>query len=227
MTFESCEDSQVSQLTFRRQSLAGVTAGYDRMAGWYRLAEPAVALPIGLRRRAVARLALQDGDTVFEVGCGTGRNLRLLRDCVGSTGEVVGVDVSSGMLARARRLVSRHRWSNVRLIQQDAAALALDTEMNAALFSLSYSVLPDRDAVLDNVWRMLRPGARLVVMDAGLPESRLGRALTGFGELVARTFPGDPYSRPWEDLMRLSPSVATERFQFGTYFVCTVSKPTG
>jgi hypothetical protein len=71
---------------------------------------------------------------------------------------------------------------------------------------------------------MLRPGGRLVVMDAGLPPSRLERALTLFGELVARIFPGDPCSRPWEDLTRLSPAVATEQFQFGTYFICAIRK---
>jgi ubiquinone/menaquinone biosynthesis C-methylase UbiE len=195
------------------------------MARWYRLAEPAVGLPFGLRRKAVDRLALKRGDTVLEVGCGTGRNLRLLREAVGSTGEVVGVDASSGMLERARCLVSKNRRDNARLIHHDAATFMLDTDVDGVLFSLSYSVLPDRDAVLDNVWGMMRPGARMVVMDAGLPANGLGRALTAFGELVARIFPGDPYSRPWEDLTRLSPRVATERLQFGTYFICTISKP--
>lgn len=215
----------MSRSTFVRQPLTGVVAGYDRMARWYRLAEPAVGLPFGLRRKTVGRLALNHGDTVLEVGCGTGRNLRLLREAVGPAGEVVGVDASSGMLERARRLVAKNRWGNVRLIHQDAAMFTLDGAIDAALFSLSYSVPPDRDAVLDNVWGMMRPGAHMVVMDAGLPANGLGRALTAFGELVARAFPGDPYSRPWEDLTRLSPVVATERFQFGIYFICTVSKP--
>jgi SAM-dependent methyltransferase len=197
------------------------------MARWYRLAEPAVALPPGLRRKAVARLELKPGDTVLEVGCGTGRNLRLLREAVGSSGQVVGVDASSEMLARARRLVAKHGWTNVRLIHHDAANLILDGKIDGALFSLSYSVLPDREAVLSNVWGMMRSDGRLVVMDAGLPASRLGRVLTGFGELVARIFPGDPYSRPWEDLVRLSPLVTTERFQFGTYCICAVCKPAG
>ena len=197
------------------------------MARWYRLAEPAVALPPGLRRKAVARLELKPGDTVLEVGCGTGRNLRLLREAVGSGGQVVGVDASCGMLAHARRLVSKHDWANVRLMHRDAATLILDEEIDGALFSLSYSVLPDREAVLSNVWGMMRPDGRLVVMDAGLPASWLGRALTGFGELVARIFPGDPYSRPWEDLVRFSPAVTTERFQFDTYFICVVCKPRG
>jgi ubiquinone/menaquinone biosynthesis C-methylase UbiE len=217
----------VSRSTFVRQPLTVVTARYDRMSRWYRLAEPAVALPLGMRRKAVTRLGLKPGDTVLEVGCGTGRNLRLLREAVGSSGLVLGVDASPGMLARASRLVSKHDWANVRLMQQDAARLTLDAEIDGALFSLSYSVLPDRESTLENVWEMLRPDARLVVMDAGLPANWLGRALAAIGELVARVFPGDPYSRPWEDLLRLSPLVTTERFQFGTYFICAVCKSRG
>ena len=44
-------------------------------------------------------------------------------------------------------------------------------------------------------------------------------------EVIATTFPGDPYSRPWEDLMRLTPAVTTERFQGDLYFVCSAHKP--
>ena len=157
---------------------------------------------------------------MLEVGCGTGRNLRLLRETVGASGHVIGVDASSGMLARACRLTVKHDWTNVLLVHKDAAELTLDNELDGVLFSLSYSVLPDRESVLDNVWAMIRPGGRLVVMDAGLPDGWLGRALERFGERVATVFPGDPYSRPWEDLTRLSPTVATDRFQFGTYFIC-------
>ncbi len=217
----------MSRSTFVRQPLAGVAAGYDRMARWYRLAEPAIAIPLGMRRRAVARVELRPGDTVLEVGCGTGRNLDLLHDAVGASGRVIGVDASAGMLAVARRSIARRGWRNVRVVHEDAARLALDEPVDGVLFSLSYSALPEREPVLDNAWRMLAPGRRLVVMDAGLPDNALGRALTGFGELVATVFPGDPYSRPWEDLVRLSPDVATERFQFGTYFICAVRKDAG
>lgn len=217
----------MSQSTFARKPLAQVTAGYDRMARWYRLAEPAILMPPGMRRRAVARVQLAPGDTVLEIGCGTGRNLKLLREAVGPSGEVIGVDASAGMLARARRLIASNRWENVRLLHQDASELALDRQVDGVLFSLSYSALPSREPVLDAAWASLRRGGRLAVMDAGLPEGTLGRVLTPAGELIARVFPGDPYSRPWEDLTRVSQDVITERFQLGIYFICTVSKPAG
>jgi len=202
-----------------------VTARYDRLARWYRFAGPLILLAPGFRRKAVERLGLKHGDTVLEVGCGTGRNLALLREAVGTDGVVIGVDASGGMLAQARQLVRRHGWKNVRLIQRDAAGLDLEDQVDAVFFSLSYSVLHDRATVLQKAWEALRPGGRLVVMDAGLPANRLGRVLGPIAEVIATAFPGDPYSQPWEDLKVISDTVDTERFQMGIYFICKISKP--
>ena len=215
----------MARSTFTRQPLTRVTARYDRLARWYRFAGPLILLAPGFRRKAVERLGLEHGDTVLEVGCGTGRNLALLREAVGTDGVVIGVDASGGMLSQARRLVERHHWKNVSLIQQDAAGLALEDQVDAVFFSLSYSVLPDRETVLLKAWEAVRPGGRLVIMDAGLPENWLGRLLAPFGEAIATAFPGDPYSRPWEDLRVLSETIITERFQLDIYFICKVQKP--
>lgn len=218
-------DVLVTRSTFVRQPLTRVATRYDRLARWYRFAGPLILLAPGFRRKAVKRLELKHGDTVLEIGCGTGRNLRLLHDAVGVEGVVIGIDASDGMLTQARQLVSRHDWKNVRLIHQDAARFVLEDEVDAAFFSLSYSVLPDREPVLLKAWEAVRHGGRLVIMDAGLPDSRLGRLLTPIGEMIATALPGDPYSRPWEDLIALSETVDTERFQLGTYFICKIIKP--
>ena len=215
----------MSRSTFVRQPLRRVTRRYDRMARWYRAAEITILLPHRLRHKAVQRLALRPGETVLEIGCGTGRNLPLLCDTVGDDGQVIGVDASSGMLARAQQWVTRHHRQNVRLLHQDAAELTLPSQVDAALFSLSYSVLPDRETVLQKTWEALRPDGRLVIMDAGLPASPLGRLLGPVGEAIATIFPGDPYSQPWEDLTSLSQTVQSEWFQLGIYFICTIRKP--
>jgi ubiquinone/menaquinone biosynthesis C-methylase UbiE len=215
----------VSESSFARQPLPQLTRRYDRVARWYRAAEISILLPHRLRRKAVRRLELKPGETVLEIGCGTGRNLPLLCEVVGDDGRVIGVDASSGMLARAQRWVTRHDRQNVRLLHQDAAELALPGQVDAALFSLSYSALPDRQPVLEKAWEALGPRGRLVIMDAGLPASLLGRLLGPVGETIATLFPGDPYSRPWEDLTNLSQSVHSEWFQLGIYFICTVRKP--
>lgn len=73
-----------------------------------------------LRREAAAALDLDRGDTVVDLGCGTGANLPYLREAVGPTGAVVGVDLTRGMLDRARRLVDAAGWRNVHVVQGDA-----------------------------------------------------------------------------------------------------------
>jgi ubiquinone/menaquinone biosynthesis C-methylase UbiE len=215
----------MSRANFTRQPLATVIARYGRFAPWYRYLEWTILLAPGFRGRAVEHLQLRHGQTVMEVGCGTGRNLGLLREAVGLDGEVIGVDATPRMLAEARQLVARHGWRNVSLMDADAAELALETPVDLVYFSLSYSVVPDRDGALERAWRALRPGGRLVIMDAGIPDTRLGRILGPAAEMVATVFPGDPYSRPWEDLKRLSPTVKTQRFQFGMYFISSVRRP--
>ena len=215
----------VTRSTFVRQPLDEVVARYDRFAPWYRYLEWTILLAPGFRRRAVQRIGLRPGEGIVEMGCGTGRNLALLREAVGSDGQVIGVDASPGMLAEARKVVAHGGWDNVSLVNADAAALTLDEQVDAAYFSLSYSVMPDRSAALDRAWETVRPGGRLVVMDAGIPREGVAKLLGPLAEIVATAFPGDPYSEPWNDLMRLSESVATERFQAGMYFVCTARKP--
>ncbi len=89
-------------------------------------------------------------------------------DAVGPNGTVIAVDASEGMLAEARKLMERHGWSNVQLLRQDAAQLQLDGDVDAVLFSLSYSVIPEPGPALARAWKLLRPSARVVVMDMGL-----------------------------------------------------------
>lgn len=214
----------MTRSTFVRPPLEKVVARYNRFAPWYRYLEWTILLAPGFRRRAVERIGLRAGERVVEVGCGTGRNLALLREAVGSAGEVIGVDASPGMLAQARKVVADGGWNNVSLVNADAAVLTLDEPVDAAYFSLSYSVMPDRSAALDRAWEAVRLGGRLVVMDAGIPKEGAAKLLGPLAEVVATAFPGDPYSEPWNDLRRLSRSVATERFQAGMYFVCTARK---
>jgi demethylmenaquinone methyltransferase/2-methoxy-6-polyprenyl-1,4-benzoquinol methylase len=127
--------------TRRSQSLN--TARYDRIARTYSVLEPLYLIFPPARRRAVAALGLKAGDTVLEIGAGSGRNFPYLVEAVGPSGTVIGVDASPGMLAEARKLVERRGWSNVELLQQDATRLEIDGDVDGVLFSLSYSAMPE------------------------------------------------------------------------------------
>jgi ubiquinone/menaquinone biosynthesis C-methylase UbiE len=202
--------------------LGEITGQYDRVARFYKVFEPLYLIFPIARRRAVAALGLKPGDTVLEVGAGTGRNFPYLVEAVGPSGQVIGVDASEGMLREARKLVEERGWSNVSLLRQDAARLQLGQDVDAVLFSLSYSAMPEPRRALASAWQRLRAGGRLAVMDAGLTETRLRPLLDPIARLLIRLGPGNPYSRPWEDLAQYG-QVAIERFMW-IYYVCTVKK---
>ncbi len=206
-----------------RRPLEEIVRGYDRVARLYSTLEPLYLIFPRARRKAVRALRVKPGDTVLEIGAGSGRNLPYLIGAVGTEGAVIAVDASSGMLAEAAKLVRREGWENVELIHRDATLLELDRDLDGVLFSLSYSVLPEPRPALALGWERLRPGGRVVVMDLGLTGSRFHRLLAPIGWLLEKLAPGDAYSEPWDDL-RAYGEVETERFLLGLYYVSTVAK---
>lgn len=207
-----------------RRSQSANSKRYDRLAPFYGTLEPLYLIFPRARRKAVAALTLKQGDAVLEIGAGTGRNLPYLVEAVGPSGSIVAVDASPGMLAEAHRLVEHHGWSNVQLLQQDAAQLQVDRDLDGVLFSLSYSVLPEPRPALARAWERLRPSSRVVVMDMGLTQGGLHRLLAPIARLLVKLSPGDAYSDPWSDLAGYGP-VETERFLAGIYYISTVIKP--
>jgi ubiquinone/menaquinone biosynthesis C-methylase UbiE len=206
-----------------RRSQSANTRRYDRLARFYNTLEPLYLIFPRARRKAVSALALEQGDVVLEIGVGTGGNLPYLVEAVGPGGSIIAVDASSGMLVEARRLVERRGWSNVQLVQQDAAQLQVDRDLDGVLFSLSYSALPEPRLALARAWERLRPSSRVVVMDMGLTQGGLHRLLAPIGRLLVKLAPGDAYSDPWSDLATYGP-VETERFLAGLYYVSVLTK---
>lgn len=102
---------------------------------------------------------------------------RTAAKCGRPHGLVEGIDISRGMLARATGLITRQGWANVSVVAKDAAEVETAECFEAVLFSLSYSVIPNRDLALARAWSSLVEGGRLVIMDACLPEGRRGRWL--------------------------------------------------
>jgi demethylmenaquinone methyltransferase/2-methoxy-6-polyprenyl-1,4-benzoquinol methylase len=206
-----------------RRSQSANSRQYDRVARLYSTLEPLYLIFPPARRRAVAALGLKPGDTILEIGAGTGRNFPYLVDAVGLGGSVIGVDASRGMLAEAERLIARRGWSNVQLLHEDATQLDVDRNVDAVLFSLSYSALPEPRPALARAWERLRPGGRVVVMDMGLTHSRWHRLLDPIARLLVKLGPGDAYSDPWRDLAAYG-AVETKRFLAGLYYVSSVTK---
>ena len=116
--------------------------------------------PEGLREADARLLGDVEGRSVVEIGCGSAPCARWLAR---QGADVVALDISSGMLARAAEL-NRATGTAVPLLQADAGALPL-ADASADIMCSSYCGLPfvaDAGAVLDEVVRVLRPGGRFV-----------------------------------------------------------------
>jgi demethylmenaquinone methyltransferase/2-methoxy-6-polyprenyl-1,4-benzoquinol methylase len=209
-----------------RRSQSANTRRYDSIARVYATLEPLYLIFPPARRRAVRALGLKHGDTVLEIGAGSGRNFPYLVEAVGPSGTVIGVDPSPGMLAEARKLIERQGWSNVELVQQDATQLDVDRDLDGVLFSLSYSAMPEPRPALARAWERLRPSSRVVVLDMGLTKGGPWKLLAPIGRLLVKFAPGDAYSDPWSDLATYGP-VETKRFLLGFFYVSSVTKPAG
>jgi len=190
-----------------RRSQSANTRRYDRIARFYSTLEPLYLIFPPARRRAVAALGLKPGDTVLEIGAGTGRNFQYLVEAVGPGGTVIGVDASQGMLAEAHRLIKRRAWSNVQLLHQDAVQLQVDRDLDGVLFSLSYSAMPEPRPALARAWERLRPSSRVVVMDMGLTKGGMYRLLAP----IARLWSSSPLAMRTQIRGATSPNTAQSR----------------
>jgi SAM-dependent methyltransferase len=201
-------------------------AEWARVYDWFARATASVG---GVRTGCVRALDLDPGDTVVEFGCGPGVNLSALREAVGPTGHVVGVDLTRAMLDRARGLVDRKGWENVSLVQADATEPPIRSAdgVDGVLATFVTSLFPDPYAVVSG-WCDL---ADSVVVAGFSPRgSRLANAaLWAFVRLNDRLF--DARSENPLDLLaeRTAASrralddrmgrVTTERYLFGTVSV--------
>ncbi len=130
---------------------------YRRLASCY---HPSVRIE-SLRRQAVTGLRLLPEEIVLDVGCGTGLSFPMIQNAVGPRGQIVGIDLSPDMLAKARELVKRNGWRNVLLIQSSAEQASVPVKADAVLFMLTHDILQS-PAALQNVFRYIKPKGRVV-----------------------------------------------------------------
>jgi len=130
----------------------------DKAAGYDTSAE----FTMPLRRRTVALLQLQAGQTVLDVGAGTGLSYALLRDGVGPTGWVLAFEQSPEMFAVAQQRVQRGGWQTLWHVNEPAETVQLPQPADAVLFNYTHDICRTPQAV-DNLMRQVRPGARIAM----------------------------------------------------------------
>ncbi|WP_135533454.1 class I SAM-dependent methyltransferase [Halostella pelagica] len=141
-------------------------AFYGRWAALYDAVARHMPGVARLRERAASALRLSAGDTVVEMGCGTGANLPYLREQVGPDGTVVGVDFTGPILDRARDLVERRGWENVHVVRGDATRPPITDGVDGILSTFVVGMLADPAGTVDDWCDLLNAGGHLVLVDA-------------------------------------------------------------
>jgi len=143
--------------------LAGIL-GYD--AEWFtRIPEDSIASFAGTGN-PFSLGVLQPGECVVDVGCGAGIDSLIAARMVGESGCVVGVDMTTEMLARARRSASNGEFTNVSFQEGLAEALPVaDQWADVVISNGVLNLFPDKLAGLQEMARVLKPGGRLQIGD--------------------------------------------------------------
>jgi SAM-dependent methyltransferase len=180
------------------------------------------------RDQTVETLDPQPGESIVDVGCGTGLNFAAIEEGIGPDGTLVGVDLCPEMLSAAAHEADRRGWRNVTLIPAPADLVELPVAADAALFCGTHDVLRS-PAALENVLHQLRPSARVVAAGPKWtppwrPDSLAMNACTWqINHSFVTTFEG--FDRPWSHLARLVPDLQVEECFFGGGYIAAGTWP--
>jgi arsenite methyltransferase len=109
---------------------------------------------------------IEPGTVVLDLGCGAGTDLLIAAQMTGPTGRVIGIDMTASMVDRARAGATEMALGNVELHESLIEALPIeDASVDVVISNGVIDLVPDKDAVLDEIDRVLRPGGRLQLAD--------------------------------------------------------------
>jgi SAM-dependent methyltransferase len=161
-------------------------------------AEELASIPAGANMglscgNPTATAHLRPGEVVVDLGSGGGLDVFLAAKKVGPTGKAIGIDMTPEMVERARANAKKQGFTNVefRLSTIDNIPLP-DASVDCVISNCVINLAPDKDAVLREIYRVLKPGGRVAVSDIALKKElppEVGTDLLAYVGCVAGAIP--------------------------------------
>lgn len=128
---------------------------------------------------------IKKGDVVIDLGSGAGNDAFIARNETGETGKVIGVDFTPAMIERARQNNEVRGFNNVEFRQGDIEKMPVTANIADVIVSnCVLNLVPDKDAVIKEIYRVLKPGGHFSISDIVL-EGELPKQIKEAAEMYA------------------------------------------
>lgn len=128
---------------------------------------------------------IRPGNTVIDLGSGAGNDCFIARREVGESGKVIGIDFTPAMIDRARANADKLGYNNVEFRQGDIEKMPVGGNVaDVVVSNCVLNLVPDKDAVIKEIFRVLKPGGHFSISDIVL-EGQLPEKLQAAAEMYA------------------------------------------